>query len=155
MTLAGGGSCAQIGAVTKDGKILPLFHEWMAARRIAQALSDRPNYDEESDEANAADDRKLTRAITDTPAEGAAGRAIKNYTFRHLADFSRCSDAAALSSDVWHDTDYEGHEDARLQRAILEDVVRLMPELAPLAAAAIEGAGHAEIFRKAEAPLPL
>jgi hypothetical protein len=107
----------------------------------AQAFSDDPKFDD-SDEAKAVDNRilALTRAITDTPAQGAKGVAIKIYLATHMNGLMRCIDAAALSADVWQDTDFEGHEDARLERAILKDAVRFVPELAPLSANAIKGA---------------
>jgi hypothetical protein len=51
-------------------------------------------------------------------------------------------DAAALPSDIWEDADFERHEDARLERATLEDLVRLVPELAPLSPAALGARIH-------------
>jgi hypothetical protein len=120
-----------------DSQILGLFREWMAAHRGAQALSDDPKYHDDSDEAKAADNRiiALTRAITDTPAQGAKGLAIKNYLATHMNGLTRCIDAAALSADVWEDTDFERHEDARLERAILEDAIRFwsLPRRGPRA----------------------
>jgi hypothetical protein len=83
----------------------------------------------------------LTRAITDTPAEGAVGLAIKNYIALHLRGCSPCDDAAALSVGVWEGADFELRVDARLDRAILLDAIRLVPELAPLARHAIEDDG--------------
>jgi hypothetical protein len=85
-----------------DRRILTLCHEWMSAHRVSQALSDDPKFDDSAEE-HEADDRilGLTREITDTPAKGAVGFAIKNYISIHMLNGTRCDDAAALSPDVW------------------------------------------------------
>jgi hypothetical protein len=134
---AGGDHDAQMTS-EDDSKILSLFREWMDAQRAGQSLSA-----DEPEESHAAVERhlvELLRAITDLPAEGAKGLAIKNYLAAHMGGIM-CGggdDAAAIPSDVWKDADFEKHEDARLERAILKDAVRFVPELAPLAAAALD-----------------
>jgi hypothetical protein len=122
-----------------DAEILSLFREWITAHRQLAAEPD----DQQSDKLN---DRiyELVAAITATPAAGAAGLAVKVYLSIHMQDtglpidcgeFSK--DAAALSGDALGDV--ERHDDARLERAMLEDAVRFVPELAPLAANVING----------------
>jgi hypothetical protein len=121
---------AAIPAPADDARILSLFREWMAAQRVRSVLDADEKFDE-SDEAKTALDHidELADAISDTPAAGAAGLAVKAYLLIHAEDYTLRENYAALSGDEYN---Y-----AYLKGAILKDVVRFVPELAPLTAAAL------------------
>jgi hypothetical protein len=84
--------------------------------------------------AEAASDAAATirRAISETPAAGPIGLAIKAYLFIHDSDGWAKDDFAAFS-DRGDTTD--------LGKAILKDAIRFAPELAPLAAPALTPKG--------------
>jgi hypothetical protein len=116
--------------IPNDSRILSLFREWVVAERVAGALAEDEKFDG-SDEYYEALRRtnKLVAAISDIPAVGAAGLAIKSYLTVQAEDIMRRDDVAALSSEAANHAD--------LTRSILEDAVRFVPELAPFAAAAL------------------
>ena len=82
-------------------------------------------YDEALDRTNG-----LIAAISDIPAAGAAGLAIKSYLPVQAEDIMDRDDLAALSGEALADH-------ASLIKSIVEDVICFVPELAPLAAAAL------------------
>jgi hypothetical protein len=102
-----------------DSKILSLFREWVEAKRLSWAVPD----DEYEAAAEAAD--KIEDAIIATPSSGAAGFAIKTYLLLHIDD-GHDEDAAALGKLNW----------PALGASLLRDMIRFVPELAPLAAGA-------------------
>jgi hypothetical protein len=113
-----------------DSQILLLFREWVTARRTADALHGENG---ESAEYKAAAEaaEKIESALIAIPSNGAAGLAIKSYLALH-ADGADYDDAAALGD---HALNWE------VDAAILRDAIRFVPELAPLAAAALDRAG--------------
>jgi hypothetical protein len=112
--------------MAQDPVILSLFREWMAARRYALSLCMREPPDEEATKKAWARINELHRAIIDTPAAGVVGLAIKAYLHIHDWDDGWREDGAALSRD------------SRQLRGLIKDVVRFVPELAPLAANALK-----------------
>jgi hypothetical protein len=104
--------------------------------------------------------------IVDTPATGVAGLAIKAYLCLRADDDYFHQDHAALSGRL---PDYPWPRFiASLQRGMLKDMVRLAPELAPLAVKALKEPDedgveveekradpHDEVLRRAETLLPL
>jgi hypothetical protein len=109
-----------------DGKILVLFHEWMAAIRAAKDVDDNAH----QDEWNAAYDRAdaLEVAIFSTPADGPVGLALKTYLLVRDEDTRLREDPAALSGEDLGET----------ARALVKDAVHFVPQLAPLAANFLE-----------------
>jgi hypothetical protein len=74
------------------------------------------------------------RNIADVPATSAVGLAIKAYLLIHLnADLWREDIAALPGCCQW----YSDYPDAYLAKSMLRDMVRIVPELAPLAASFI------------------
>jgi hypothetical protein len=112
-----------------DSKILALFREWIAAERYVDALLRRePPPGAIVDTPAWAHVNELHRAIVDTPAAGIVGIAIKAYLQIHDQEESWREDLAALARDS-----------QRWQKlGLLKDVVRFVPELAPLAANALK-----------------
>jgi hypothetical protein len=108
-----------------DAAILSLFREWMAARRYALSLCMREPPDEEVTRKTWTRINELHRATIDTPAAGVVGLAIKTYLHIHDWDDGWREDGAALTRD------------SRQLRGLLEDAVRFVPELTPLAANAL------------------
>jgi hypothetical protein len=111
-------------AVTADDKIVSLFHDWIAAESNSDTVLDASG--EDSAEYEAAVDRitELEYAIADAPSASTAGVAIKAYL--------------TLSIEVaFCKGDAEQFLDKRLAQSTLDDIIRLAPVLAPLAAAAI------------------
>jgi hypothetical protein len=105
-----------------DSKILSLFREWTGAKRLSWAVDDA-GYEAAAEAAD-----KIEDAIITTPSSGAAGFAIKTYLLLQLEN-KHDEDAAALGDKLNWET---------LEASILRDVVRFVPELAPLVHAAVE-----------------
>jgi hypothetical protein len=109
-----------------DRQILELFREWIGAQRAWSAVND-----EEEAEQKAA--WQAAVAIRDKialmPAAGPIGISIKVFLHLHLNDDWHRDDAAALSGQG-----SSLYVDGGLEKAILRDAVRFVPELAPLAA---------------------
>jgi hypothetical protein len=123
---------------TDDGRILSLFREWMVAERATDALPGGDDDSPEQAEAEAASQRTadIVTAIARTPATGPQGLAIKAYIAIHMQDGTTREDAAALSRGALGG-------DTRLEKSMLEDAVRFVPEIEPLAAKALEEAEKA------------
>jgi hypothetical protein len=106
-----------------DSKILSLFRDWMEAKRLSWAVPD----DEFEAAAVVAD--KIEDAIIATASSGAVGFAIKTYLLLRIEN-GHDEDGAALGNKLNWKT---------LEASILRDLIRFVPELAPLAAAALDG----------------
>ena len=120
-----------LGTRDRDAVILGLFHRWQAA--MMQPLH----------AVNSPVDEALTKvvelenAIIETPASGVTGLAVKAYflALGHLG--GSASNPCALAT--FHERDYQApggrlFDGDRALKALIEDAVRLVPELAPLAA---------------------
>jgi hypothetical protein len=113
-----------------DARILSLFRNWADAVRSYGAAEDEAA----ADRLNGSVD-EARRKIADVPATGAVGLAVKAYLLIHLnADIWR-EDIAALP--VWFPW-YADYPDGYLAKSMLRDIVRIVPELGPLAANFIE-----------------
>jgi len=118
-----------------DARMISLFREWAERKRAYAALVRLDNETDAEKQAQLADDVEDT--IGSIPASGASALAVKIYLYLHFDDSDWREDLAALSgSDL---VESERYADARLKRSILKDVVRFVPELAPLAADYIAG----------------
>jgi hypothetical protein len=122
-------------APADDGKILEIFHQWQDAERALAAIGQRepddgdPEFDAAVDEV-----MRLEHAIARTPAAGAEGLAVKIFMRQHLERFWAGGDPCALDPLLAEDGYTEGCVDLPLIRGLIADAVRLVPELAPLAA---------------------
>jgi hypothetical protein len=123
-----------------ENAIVALFRQWVAAEIEADALGQRDAEDgtPEQAEFEAASERTtdLADAIAAIPSRGPVGLAIKAYLRHHFAHGSRYGDRPATLAEFETDC---GTETA-LERSMIEDAVHFVPELAALAAAAIEPA---------------
>jgi len=109
-----------------DAEILALFRKWADAVRSYGAAEDETA----ADRLYAAVD-EVRRKIAGVPTTGAVGLAVKAYLLIHLnADCWREDIAALPSGCSW----YSDYPDAYLAMGMLRDIVRIVPELAPLAA---------------------
>jgi|SRR5690242_10185781 hypothetical protein len=107
-----------------DAQILALLRKWVDAVRSYGAAED-----EAANRCYAAVD-EVRRQIAEVPATGAVGLAVKAYLLIHLnADCWREDIAALPGSCAWH----HDYPDAYLAKSMLRDMVRIVPELAPLA----------------------
>jgi hypothetical protein len=71
--------------------------------------------------------------VASIPTAGAAGLAIKVFLRHHQEHAGERTDDPCSLSAPWDE------EDAVLEKAIIRDVVRFVPELTPLAASFING----------------
>jgi hypothetical protein len=119
-----------------DDEILSLFREWIVAQTEADALG-YPSLDHpQRGEFDAAHERieQLAWSIADVPSRGPIGLAIKAY-LRHHADQHPCGRRPESLGELRVDC-----SEAALEQSIIRDAVRFVPELGPLAAAALESA---------------
>jgi hypothetical protein len=124
-----------------DDKLLALFRDWVVAERAYAAINDTVS----SKMTPAAEEKaavevaqraawEIRDRIALTPAAGPVGLAIKVYLFIELNDDGPRDDYAALSANG------SGlYLDGGLEREIVRDLARFVPELAPLTASAIGG----------------
>jgi hypothetical protein len=105
--------------------ILSLFREWVATTRTTVALYDG---DGAEYEASAAAVYKIEDAIIEAPSTGAVGLAIKSYLLHHIE--GAADDGGPALGD--------GAINWEIDASILKDVIRFVPELAPLAAGAFD-----------------
>ena len=109
-----------------DTQIVALFRKWADAIRSYGAADDTAA----ADRLYAAVD-EARRNIADIPTTSAVGLAVKAYLLIHLnADLWREDIAALPGYCEW----YSDYPDAYLAKSMLRDMVRIVPELAPLAA---------------------
>jgi hypothetical protein len=124
-----------------DEAIVSLFREWIVAQIEAQALSERVTADDTLEQAAfdtaCARIRELVGAIADTLALGPAGLAIKAY-LRHHRDHGP---SYGCRPETIGEFDTDSTDE--LDRSIIEDAVRFVPELGPLAAAFLGSAEKA------------
>lgn len=120
--IAGAGGPVTTAPVTGDRRIIGLLSEWLVRVRWANRPGDR------SDAAIDADCepvRAIEDAITETPAEGATGLAVKVFLSAYYE--GEGDDCALAPSESMSDN----------TRSLLQDIARLVPELAPLCAPAL------------------
>jgi hypothetical protein len=123
-----------------ENAIVALFRQWVAAENEADALGQRDAEDgtPERAEFDAASARPtdLADAIAAIPSRGPVGLAIKAYLRQHFAHGGRYGERPATLGEFEVDC-----SETALERSIIEDAVRFVPELAPLATAALESDG--------------
>jgi len=121
-----------------EEEILSLFREWIVAQIEAQPLSERVTADHTPEQAafESASDRtvELVDAIADTPSRGPVGMAIKAYLRHHFAHNPLYGNPPETLGEFKF---YDDSPEANLERSIIEDAVRFVPELGPLAAAVV------------------
>lgn len=124
--------------LSADDEIVSLFRDWIAAQNEAHALG-VPDLDDTQGRAefDAAwhDVDELVWSIADIPSHGPIGLAIKAY-LRHHADQCPCGPRPEMLGVLKIDSDLTA-----LERSIIADAVRFVPELGPLAVAAL-GSGE-------------
>jgi hypothetical protein len=126
---------------TGDDAILAAFLEWIEATRASERLSQSLTDDDEIGEV-ADQDANRTIAVAQMTVAGAVGLAIKAFLSvrDHLGAARR--DAAAL----WpRGLAVQGSLSANVQIALIEDLVRFVPELAPLVSEVL-AAGRASLI---------
>jgi hypothetical protein len=122
-----------VGRPASDDAILSLFRQWLETARSASASKE--------DFGGGLDERvwALERQLHDAPASGAVGLAIKGYmiAYHEAGDISRGAEPGALTA---FDPDDSYAPNGTLQlgkralKGLIEDAIRVVPELAPLAA---------------------
>jgi hypothetical protein len=122
-----------------DDKILSLFRDWIVAQNDAHALGQlKPDDDTpEKAEFDAACARidELAWSIADIPSHGPIGLAIKADLRQHV--FPHGGRPESLG-----EFDVDCSQTA-LEQSIIQDAVRFVPELGPLAAAVVGSGGKA------------
>jgi hypothetical protein len=111
--------------VSTDDKILALFREWVKTENAATAAVH--SVDPEEYKAAEAAALEMADAIAAIPATGVIGLSIKAYLLVHNQDGHFCA-AALRDEGDWSTVD----------KSVVRDIVRFVPELAPLVASVIE-----------------
>jgi hypothetical protein len=107
-------------APADDSQILSLFREWLGLYRAAEGIPNTFKGFKEFDAARERLDALTTEVIAKVPAAGAAGIAIKAFLRLHMED-------PPLGT---------------VEKSLLEDAARFVPELAPLATAMVARAAE-------------
>jgi hypothetical protein len=102
-------------APADDSRVLSLFHDWLELYRAAKGIPNSFEGDKEFDAARERLDAIATEAIAEVPAAAAAGIAIKAFLRLQIDP----TDMKLLRP---------------LERSLLEDAARFVPELARLVA---------------------
>jgi hypothetical protein len=123
-----------------DAEILSLFREWIVAQTEAAALSKQATRVDctGQDEFDAACDRivELVQAIARTASLGPVGLSIKAY-LRHHSEYGSGYGRPETLGEINTDGPYPQIGADDLDLSMVEDAVHFVPELAPLAAAAL------------------
>jgi hypothetical protein len=124
-----------------DDEILSLFRDWIVAQNDAHALGqlDPKDHTTEKAEFDAACDRTdaLAWSIADIPSHGPIGLAIKAYLRQHVCPYGGPPESLGK-----FDVDCSQRA---LEQSIIQDAVRFVPELGPLAAAVVGSGGTAAV----------
>jgi hypothetical protein len=123
--------------VASDDAILALFRRWREVAELAHASQE--------DDGGGLDQQvwAIEEQISDTPAEGVTGLAIKIYlaAYHRVPDGGRGVEVGTLAALDTEDNAYasDGHLrlDLRSLRGLVQDAARFVPELAPFVAAVI------------------
>jgi hypothetical protein len=114
-----------------DTRLVALFREWMAAERSSATLQSQDDSPERA-EFEAACDRAsdILDEIADTPANGLTGFVIKAYMHFHCERGGAFDNPCAIRA---FQESEEGYTVTQLGRSLIEDMIRFVPELPPLA----------------------
>jgi hypothetical protein len=123
-----------------DSDIWALFLQWVTEVERSEALPDHLEDEDKHFEANARG-IAIRHAIFDLPSTSLRGLAMKVYLqMREGAGGARLAESGA----VYRDSDADAREslDAHIWNSVLDDIVRLVPELAPFVKGAEIGFGE-------------
>ena len=134
-------------SLSGDDRILSLFRKWVDAQRAYLATDEAIEAEAEAEKIlDLVDEAEDT--IASIPATGAVGLAVKAYLYMFRDNDWYVSDGAAIAGRETDETD--DHRRVRLKVGLLNEIVAVLPEAAPLADRYIKGlprevySGHIE-----------